>query len=165
MFRTFLLAAGLAVCLASSQTPKADKPWTITTAPHWLLFAVPNAGIEYRLRPEMGVAVRAGVNPMQEDSYQLLTAEIRSYRRRSGPHALWLGVEALWARLDNSEYEYVQVEHHLGLGPVLGYRFEHRSGFTASAHAGPALLADKITGADWGFMPWFLIGADAGWSF
>jgi hypothetical protein len=165
MFRTFSMIAGLAIGLSCAQTPRPEKPWTVTTAPLWLLGMAPNAGVEYRPRPELGVAVRAGFNPRREDPYQMLTGELRSYHRGAGPHAMMLGVEALWSRIDDTGQGPENVQHILGLGPILGYRFEHRTGLTASVHAGPALFADKNTGADWEFMPWFLLGADVGWSF
>lgn len=82
-----------------------------------------------------------------------------------------LGLEGFYLRVHQSYpgdeswpgYDYVQ--HHIILGPFIGYRYDHSSGFTADIHAGPAVQFDRATGGAWDANLSLVSGLNMGWSF
>lgn len=169
-----LLLSGSA--LAQEQPPPSPlKTVAITISPIHLIFPVIELTGEYAVSPKMGAALVVGAGTITpENSSEKFTVfelggSFRYYALGTFRSGLQVGAELLFVKVTGEVDSVSGVGQGLSVGPFVGYKWTHSSGFTIDLQGGVAFMAIKAEtsagGMDEDRDVGPLVNINIGWSF
>jgi len=152
-----------------------EKPLhaSITFSPIHLFLPAAELAVEVALGPKLGVAVIGAIGSvtpaLSDQSVTVYEAGIspRYYVIGDFRQGVELGVEALYAHASAEGQLMTTLKAEgLAVGPYVGYKWVHSSGFTLEAQAGASYFAMRGDGVDEDDSRFaFLLNLQVGWSF
>lgn len=135
---------------APAPAPEAPmKTVAITVSPFHMFIPMIELTGEFRVGRKLGIAVIAGAGGIRDEVTDRLIrlyeggASVRYYVIGSFRHGMQIGGELLYVKA-NTDDTMVEVRARgLGISPFVGYKWQHRSGFTIDTQLGVSFMTAR----------------------
>lgn len=150
---------------------QSEPSVALTVSPLLLVIPMAEVTAEIRIAPKLGVALTGGIgavrDPDLDDLIKLYEAgaSVRYYATGSFRSGLQLGAEVMYVHATTTADSVRILAEGLAVGPFVGYKWTHSSGFTFDGQLGVnyyTLRADTIMDES-NIGP--LLNLNVGWSF